>query len=108
MSFLSEDFTDNDVQLSKFARAMALPVRVFILRMIIESGNSISKKAFYDNSYNSRTIDKHILELKSLGIIKTNTVKTGIIYCIDQNLFNQMSNRFHLFFDATKSLSNSR
>ncbi|MDB4922588.1 hypothetical protein [Mucilaginibacter sp.] len=107
MSALSVKFNDNDVQISKFARAIALPIRVFILRMIIENGNAISKKTFYTDTYNSRTIDKHILELKSLGIIKTNTAQSVVTYYVDQKLFDQMSVKFNLFLDCTNRKSNN-
>ncbi|MCR8558547.1 hypothetical protein KXD93_12900 [Mucilaginibacter sp. BJC16-A38] len=99
MGFLKANLNETDVQISQFARAMALPVRVFIIRMIIENGNGISKKAFYTDTYKSRTIDKHILELKSLGIIKTSNEQASVIYCIDKKMFDMMSVKFSLLFN---------
>jgi ribosome-binding protein aMBF1 (putative translation factor) len=99
MSFLHVHFSEIDTQISQFARAIALPIRVFILRMIAENGNSLSKQAFYTTAFNTKTINKHIQELRGLGIIKTKTVKAGVTYCIDEKLFGQMSANFSTFFE---------
>ncbi|MEP6612788.1 MAG: hypothetical protein ABJA76_12910 [Mucilaginibacter sp.] len=102
MNFLKADLNETDVQVSQFARAIALPVRVFIIRMIIENGNAINKKTFYTDTYKARTIDKHILELKSLGIIKVDTKEAQAIYCIDKKLFDRMSVKFNTLLNHKK------
>ncbi|RWY55822.1 helix-turn-helix domain-containing protein [Mucilaginibacter gilvus] len=99
MSFLHVHFSEIDTQISAFARAIALPIRVFILRMIAENGNSLTKQAFYTSAFNTKTINKHIQELRGLGIIKTKTVKAEVTYCIDEKLFGQMSANFSAFFE---------
>ena len=99
MSFLHVHFSEIDTQISQFARAIALPIRVFILRMIAENGNSLSKQAFYTTAFNAKTINKHIQELRGLGIIKAKTVKAEVTYCIDEKLFGQMSANFSTFFE---------
>ncbi|OOQ60663.1 helix-turn-helix domain-containing protein [Mucilaginibacter pedocola] len=87
-----------DTQISAFARAIALPIRVFILRMIAMNGNSLSKDAIVTTAYNAKTLNKHLLELRSLGIIKAKTVKAQVTYYIDEKLFGEMSANFSLFF----------
>jgi ribosome-binding protein aMBF1 (putative translation factor) len=99
MSFLHVHFSEIDTQISQFARAIALPIRVFILRMIAENGNSLSKQAFYTTAFNTKTINKHLQELRGLGIIKAKTVKAEVTYCIDEKLFGQMSANFSTFFE---------
>jgi DNA-binding XRE family transcriptional regulator len=99
MSFLHIHFSEIDTQIAQFARAIALPIRVFILRMIAENGNSLNRQALYTSAFTSETINKHILQLKSLGIIKIKTVKTQITYHIDEKLFEQMSTSFSALFD---------
>ena len=90
----------NDNELSQFARALALPVRVFIVRTIIENGFSINRDALYTTSFNTETINKHVSELRSLGLIKANGVKGNITYSIEQNWFEQMSIRFSSLFES--------
>lgn len=103
MSFLHVNFSEVDTQIAQFARAIALPIRVFIIRMIAENGNSLNKQTFYNSAFDARVINKHIMELKSLGIIKVKTVKAQVTYYIDQHLFDQMSAQFGvLFYPASR------
>jgi transcriptional regulator with XRE-family HTH domain len=90
----------NDNELSQFARALALPVRVFIVRTIIENGFSINRDALYTTSFNTETINKHVSELRALGLIKANGAKGNITYSIEQNWFEQMSIRFSSLFES--------
>ncbi|AMR31320.1 hypothetical protein A0256_07720 [Mucilaginibacter sp. PAMC 26640] len=98
MSFLHVNFSEVDTQIAQFARAIALPIRVFIIRMIAENGNSINKQNFYNSTFDARAINKHIMELKSLGIIKVKTIKAQVTYHIDQPMFDQMSAQFGMLF----------
>jgi ribosome-binding protein aMBF1 (putative translation factor) len=99
MSLLHVHVSEIDTQISAFARAIALPIRVFILRMIAENGNCLTKQAVYASSLNAKTINKHIQELRGLGIIKVRNVRSEAAYCIDEKLFEQMSVNFSQFFD---------
>ncbi|WP_374948666.1 helix-turn-helix domain-containing protein [Mucilaginibacter sp.] len=100
MSIYHINISDIDTQIAHFARAIALPIRVFILRMIAENGNSITRQAFYNSAFNASTINKHILELRALGIVKVKTVKAQATYYIDQHVFDQMFANFKVFFRA--------
>jgi ribosome-binding protein aMBF1 (putative translation factor) len=94
-----------DLELSQFARALALPIRVFIVRMIIENGNSISKQALHTGVFSADNINKHIMELKSVGILKINGVRGQITYSIDQNVSKQISDSFTNMFQSISQLS---
>lgn len=95
----------NDSELSRFARVLALPVRVFIIRTIIENGFSINREALHATNFNAETINKHVSELRSLGLIKANGAKGNITYSIEQNWFKQMSVRFSALFESINSLN---
>lgn len=99
MSFLHIHFSEIDTQIAQFARAIALPIRVFILRMIAENGNALTRQAFYNHAFSATTINKHILELRALGIIKVKTVKAQVTYYIDQGMYNRMSANFTALFE---------
>ncbi|MBD1392375.1 helix-turn-helix domain-containing protein [Mucilaginibacter glaciei] len=107
MSFFHVNISEIDTQIAQFARAIALPIRVFILRMIAENGNALTKQAFYNNTFNATTINKHLLELRSLGIVKVKTVQAQATYYIDQKMFDQMSANFSMFFDNSAAANNS-
>jgi predicted transcriptional regulator len=105
MPFIDSKFSNTDNELANFAKALALPVRVAIIRLIIANGNSITKENFHTIPFNHETINKHIAELKTLGIIKTAGHKGNIRYCVDEGLFNQMANRFASLFRGVNNLA---
>lgn len=103
MLSLKSKFTETDSELARFARILALPVRVYIIRMIIENGNSISKKEICNVPFEMENILKHVAELKTTGIIKVSGTKANTVYSIDIPLFNRMVSRFFSLFDHLNS-----
>jgi len=94
-----------DFELSQFARVLALPIRVFIIRMIIENDNSVSKQQLYSPAFSEQNINKHLLELKAAGILKINGAKGKITYSIDQNVSKQIADSFTTMFQSIGQLS---
>lgn len=94
-----------DFELSQFARVLALPVRVFIVRMIVENNNSITKNQLCSQTFSEHNINKHLLELKAAGILKSNGVKGKITYSIDQNVSKQIADSFANMFQGINKLN---
>lgn len=92
-------FSEIDNELAQFARLLALPVRVYIIRTIIENGNVISKKDICNVPFEMENILKHLAELKSLGVIKINGTKANITYSINSNVFDQILIKFSSLFN---------
>jgi ribosome-binding protein aMBF1 (putative translation factor) len=97
-----------DFELSQFARVLALPIRVFIIRMIIENDNSISKQQLYSHAFTEQNINKHLLELKAAGILKISGAKGKITYSIDQNMSKQIAESFTNMFQSISQLNSRR
>jgi transcriptional regulator with XRE-family HTH domain len=89
---------ESDKRFSDFARALALPIRVLIVRRVIENGFSITKNNLDIADYTKENITKHINELRFLGILKMAGSKGHITYSIDQNWFTQMIKGFLTVF----------
>ncbi len=100
MSTIDFKFSQTDNDLANFAKALALPIRVAIIRTIMANGNSITRENFYDIPFHHETINKHVAELKNLGIIKASGYKGNIKYCVDESLFNQMAAKFTLLLSG--------
>ncbi|MEN0054030.1 MAG: helix-turn-helix transcriptional regulator [Mucilaginibacter sp.] len=94
-----------DFELAQFARVLALPIRVFIIRMIIEHDNSISKQQLYSHAFTEQNINKHLLELKAAGILKINGARGQITYSIDQNVSKQIAESFTNMFQSISQLN---
>lgn len=93
-----------DFELAQFARVLALPIRVFIIRMIIEHDNSISKQQLYSHAFTEQNINKHLLELKAAGILKISGNRGKITYSIDQNVSKQIADSFTNMFQSISQL----
>jgi transcriptional regulator with XRE-family HTH domain len=104
MPSLKSKFTETDSELARFARILALPVRVYIIRVIIEHDNAISKREICNVPFEMENILKHIAELKLMGIIRLSGTKADPVYSIDIPLFNRMLSRFSSLFDNLNTI----
>ncbi len=95
-------FSNTDNELANFAKALALPVRIAIVRIIIANSNSISKESLYTIPFNQETVTKHLAELKRLGMIKAHGFRGSIKYSLDEQLFEQMANGFAMLFESIR------
>jgi len=76
-------YTDDDINLAIFAKAISHPARVSILRQIASSRacffNEISREFLLADS----TVSQHISELKKSGLIKSSYEPPRVKYTID-------------------------
>jgi transcriptional regulator with XRE-family HTH domain len=100
-------YNDDDVALSKFALAFGLPVRIFIIRTIVEQHNAASKNHFESPLFKPELVHKHIAQLKNLGILQTRTEKGKTTYSTNKAFFGQMSEKFSLLFASMRDMNNS-
>lgn len=91
--------------MAKFALVIGLPVRISIIRVIINQKNSATKEDFDNAVFTAELLNKHISQLKGLGILKIRTEKRKSTYSIDKDFFSAMSGKFSSLF---KSLENKR
>jgi DNA-binding transcriptional ArsR family regulator len=104
MSFLNSEFIDNDNELSCFAAAMASPERVAIMRTTTENNNSITREHLESLSLTQGAVNEHLVALKSAGILKLNERNDGLVYCLDEKVFDQMAEIFTALIDSINGL----
>jgi ribosome-binding protein aMBF1 (putative translation factor) len=104
MKLSDKNFTKEDIALANFAKAIALPIRVRIIRYIIEHGNEVSREQVHEISFNSTVINQHLLDLAHLDIIKARRKGRGSIYSVNETVFVKMSNNFLNLFEAASKL----
>lgn len=95
-----KQYNHDDVIMAKFALALGLPVRIFIIRTIINQNNLARKEDFDNALFKAELINKHISQLKGLGILKIKTEKRKNTYSIDKPFFSSMSGKFDLLFKS--------
>lgn len=103
---LSEKYlTKKDIDLANFAKAIALPVRVCIIRLIIENGNEASRVKLHEIPFNQLTVNQHLADLKHLGILRSARKGRVNVFMVNEDVFINMSNNFLTLFEPISQLN---
>jgi ArsR family transcriptional regulator, arsenate/arsenite/antimonite-responsive transcriptional repressor len=86
----SELFSETDNQLANWARVLANPARVAILRHIASQQACICNDLVEELHLAQPTISQHLKELKQAGLIKGNVEGNSVCYCIDTDAIGQI------------------
>ncbi len=86
----SEIFTDQQNEISTFAKAFAHPARVAILQHLFNIDTCVCGDLVNEIGLAQPTISQHLKELKQLGLIKGNIEGTSVCYCINKENWAQM------------------
>jgi DNA-binding transcriptional ArsR family regulator len=80
----AEEFSVRDNRLSKFAKALAHPARVAILKILLKRNSCICGDIVEELPLSQSTVSQHLKELKDAGLIKGEIEGVKICYCIDE------------------------
>lgn len=97
-----DEFTVKDNKISLYAKAMAHPARIAILRLLIKNESCICKDITDELPLSQSTISQHLKELKEIGLIKGDIDGAKICYCIDEKNWNEAKKSLTDFFDLLK------
>lgn len=94
-------FTESQVRMARYAKAMAHPVRIFILDFL--AGN-IDKCCYSGDMAEElpiarSTLSEHLKELKKAGLIQGEINPPYIKYCINKENWEEAKEMFHLFYE---------
>jgi ArsR family transcriptional regulator, arsenate/arsenite/antimonite-responsive transcriptional repressor len=78
-----EVFGDSSVRLAGFAKALAHPARIDILRHLAVSGEQPCMEVVGRLPLSQPTCSRHINELLRAGLLKSRTVRTQILFRVD-------------------------
>jgi len=90
----AEEFSVKDNRLSKFAKALAHPARVAILKILLKRNSCICGDIVNELSLAQPTISQHLKELKNAGLIKGSVEGNAICYCVDEKGFDKIKSFF--------------
>jgi len=102
MGFPKFKFDSNDERLSIFARAIALPVRVSILKILATNKSWVSNDAFDNLILTPITRDRHLRALMDTGLINQIHMKGIVYYKIDRENIQELIESYMLLFDLLK------
>ena len=86
----TEMFTDQQNQISVFAKAFGHPARVAILQHLFKIDACFCGDLVKEIGLAQPTISQHLKELKYLGLIKGTVEGTSVCYCIDTENWTEM------------------
>lgn len=90
---------DADRELAAFAKAIAHPVRVQILRMLAEKDARMCSHIVDELPLAQSTVSEHLRILRETGLVKANESGPRVSYCIVPSALA----RFKALLDAVKS-----
>jgi len=92
------EINSSDDDLARYARSIAWPIRVSILRILSEHENSISLDIFVSNSEFRWAISRHLTELRKLGLLNQELINRKAYYSINKEAFEKMGLDFKMLF----------
>jgi DNA-binding transcriptional ArsR family regulator len=80
----TEEFSVKDNRIARYAKALAHPARIAILRLLIQKQACVCGSIVEELPLSQSTVSQHLKELKSAGLIKGDIEGTKVCYCIDE------------------------
>jgi len=80
----TEEFTKTQNDVAAFAKALAHPARIAILKHLIKTKNCVCGDIVDELPLSQSTVSQHLKELKEAGLIKGNISGASVCYCIDE------------------------
>ena len=76
-------FTQRDKRVARYAKALAHPARVSILRLLAGKRSCVCGDIVDELPLAQSTVSQHLKELKAAGLIQGTITGTSVCYCID-------------------------
>ena len=102
----SEEFTLKDNRIAAYAKALAHPARIAILRLLIQKQACICGDIVDELPLSQSTVSQHLKELKQAGLIKGDIEGATVCYCIDEKEWKAAKERINRLFDSYKGTDN--
>lgn len=93
-----EDFSIQEVNLAKYAKALSHPARIAILNLLIQKKACICGDIVDELPLAQSTVSQHLKVLKEAGLIKGDIEGSTVCYCIDENEWAIAKNLLHDLF----------
>ena len=100
------DFQPDEIALADFAKAIAHPARIAILKLLAQQTSCICGEIVEGLPLAQATVSQHLKELKAIGRIKGTIEGKTSCYCIDWEMFNQFVGQFGVFAELAQNAPN--
>jgi len=97
-----EAFTQKDQDLANFAKSLAHPARIAILKVLAQHNECICGEIVEVLPLAQSTVSQHLKELKNAGLINGTVDGPRSCYCINWKAFEKFNTEFSSLFTALK------
>ncbi|HUR64928.1 MAG TPA: metalloregulator ArsR/SmtB family transcription factor [Chitinophagaceae bacterium] len=97
-----EEFAQKEQELSAFAKAMAHPARIAILKVLAQRNECICGDIVELLPLAQSTVSQHLKELKLAGLVEGTIDGPRSCYCINWKAFEKFNAEFNTLFDNLK------
>jgi predicted transcriptional regulator len=101
----TEIFTDEQNRLAVLFKALAHPARIAILQQIMQANACICGDLVNELGLAQATISQHLKELKTAGIIQGTIEGVSVCYCINPEVWQELSTQVNALLKAYKPIS---
>lgn len=96
----TEEFTKTENEVAAFAKALAHPARVAILKHLIKTKSCVCGDIVDELPLSQSTVSQHLKELKEAGLIKGNINGASVCYCIDETNWEKAKDAIATLFES--------
>ncbi len=98
----SNNFSIKKNKLARYAKALAHPARIAILKLLIKKQACICGDIVDELPLSQSTVSQHLKELKEAGLIKGEIDGAKVCYCIDEKEWKTAQASLNQLFDSYK------
>jgi DNA-binding transcriptional ArsR family regulator len=103
----SYEFTVKENKLAKYAKALAHPARIAILKLLAQKQTCVCGDIVDELPLSQSTVSQHLKELKDAGLIKGEIDGVKVCYCIDEKEWKIAQVWLNQLFDSYKGCSSN-
>jgi DNA-binding transcriptional ArsR family regulator len=102
----SYEFSAKDNRLAKYAKALAHPARIAILKILASRSSCVCGDIVDELPLSQSTVSQHLKELKEAGLIKGEIEGARVCYCIDDKEWKAAQAWLNQLFESYKKGNN--
>jgi DNA-binding transcriptional ArsR family regulator len=99
----TEEFKTKEISLSRWAKALAHPARILVLRTLAERNVCICGEIVKVMPLAQATVSQHLKELKDAGLVKGTVEGSSSCYCLNGEAIDQLASDMNKFFNELRS-----
>lgn len=96
-----EQFSQEDIRLAAFAKALSHPARIAILKLLASKQTCICGAIVDELPLSQSTVSQHLKELKNAGLIQGDIDGPRVCYCIDPKALKLAVKSFDKLFEKS-------